>query len=1161
MRAANGDVNCAIAYCILNLLREDKMQEPPQTNTIDVGMREELRNEKLTTSAALQAGDDKDYPPQILAEAAETPHDGAIAESPIQIRKLRTKKERRKIAEEEIKTPATKDGELPKEEAPHEFCDMGKMRKRRRQLAAARKLYCDDLEKVNRLKNAKESQARHRRLMLKLTFHGGVTLLNLAFLVNYLIIDYQGYKLELVVLDFVLAAIFAVDFLVSFTQITMPFTLYFSHIDNLVDVITLFPPVVHMFIHFLDLKNVLWTLPDIFNTTRVLRFYRTFIKLRAEMHDEQLSFKLHEYTVEIMKFGLRIVIILFMCAGLVLFYVSITSTSDTAQFSYPMHFWDALYFCLVTFSTIGYGCIRPTTIGSKYFVVGLIFTVMVVFANQITGLADALQKLKVDVLGFRKGHKHIVVLAPRGDSRILLRFLKEYYMMQSEEKVDFLLLSFDPLTKELATALLDPKFNERCLGCLRSGTVDKEFLGTCNMAHAKALFILTDQHGTSAEIEDSNVIIFCREVHEQYGIAVPTYIVLAESEEQLAVQRLTLKGIEERPITTINTSVLKYKIMAKNIFTRGFIPLFEAMLANTEQYLKGNFPSANKYCHSVRHTEYTREFPSCFVGKPFISAVRTFYKGADAAAEIVVTYPMIMLLGVVTKIEEKGKLVTKLIINPYRYTIKAGDIAYMLHFANQVAFNKTWQRLKEECNVTVTNLRLKQHPGCDLEREPKMGAKIVPTDAVLTTEREVLRDANRPSEDNPFQRVAATRKMLCEGPEEKSAGKSILKKVMKNIAKCQPTSFRCQLRSGSMHDVNNEDLKGRIENHIVVCGFHKGLRHFVKSVRNCSNIPICFLFEGETPLTLQKMYTQYKGLLHFQGSADDLTCLTNASVASALHVIVLATINSRTKKDKRGLRDARTVMAARLILNFFPQVQITLEMKDFESLELMDYVPIESQRKLVSYVYWPNYMMGRVFVSSLLDTLPCRVFQSPHFIPLIDCLLKTSELENSCHRRSGISECDNLHSFLIPKHYTKNRLTFETLFNDLLDFDFPLICIGIYCCPALRTSAVDVTICTEFANMSNTDVPVVYLNPPPETVLNKGDYAMCVGFAGVDYGEDFSGRMSSRGSGSRVSVANPRAADVRAQNFGKLVAELNRRMKSSLNEIEEESEESAAAGT
>eukprot|EP01022_Parablepharisma_sp_SALTPOND_P003798 TRINITY_DN1156_c0_g1_i3.p1 TRINITY_DN1156_c0_g1~~TRINITY_DN1156_c0_g1_i3.p1 ORF type:complete len:1216 (+),score=116.59 TRINITY_DN1156_c0_g1_i3:5481-9128(+) len=1044
----------------------------------------------------------------------------------------------------------TKARDLKELEEKHEFCDMGKMRKRRRQLAVARKNYSEDLEKASKAKAAEEAAAKRRKLVFKISLHVIMTLLNLAFLVNYLTIDYLGFTAPLVILDFVLSVIFLVDFIYNFLQLTIPFSLYLSHIDNLVDIITLLPPVFHLFMYFLDLNDPLWTLPDMFNSTRVLRFYRTFNKLREETRDEQSFFALPKLTEEIVNFVLRIFIILFVCAGLVLFFVNINSNSSEPLFAYPMHFWDALYFCLVTFTTIGYGCIRPTKIESKYFVLGLIFAVMVTFANQITGLAEVLQKLKGDVLKFRKGYKHIVIYTPSDDVKILMRFLSEYYLTISEEKVNFLVLSNEPLSKELAAALLNPKYNEKCLGFLRANKVDKAFLEKCNMLQAKTLFILASQHSVNPEMEDSNVIFFVRLMHEQYQIGIPTYVVLAESDEKLAIKCSPSTETESQTlVNTVNISAIKYKIMAKHIFTRGFIPLVEALLTNTEQYLKGNFPSPMKFQHSINHVKYIKGLPEYFVGQYFSEVVKVLYRGTSKF--LAVGYPRILLLGIITKIEEKGKEKQKLFINPFKYKIRAGDLGYMLHFTSKSTFEQLWTKLCDDFDILQTNIQIRKR--LTKLRTLTEDNKVFPTDPVLNTEREILKNelnTNKP-EDNPFMTTAAARKAAISENSDKSDDnpKSILNKVLKAISKNQPKTYKCNLRSGHKYILSNEDLKSKIEGHIIVCGFHKGLRHFVKSVRDCSNLPICFLFEDETPPALYKLYTKHKSLFHFQGSADDLTSLTNAGVENAFHVLVLSSMEN-CQQGKARVRDLRAIMTTRLILNFFKGVHVTAEMKDFESLELMDYVPIESQRKFISYTYWPNYMMGRVFVSGLLDAFSSSAYNNPYLLTLLESILKTSEAGDACVRRLGISECGNLHSFRIPKNYTSKRTTFEVLFNDLLDFDFPLIVIGLFCCPMLRESTADIMTWNEFINLSYAEVPLLYLNPAPETVLNVGDFALCIGFTGVDFGPE---RKLPRKTVSRRSLqGGPKDFTARQQNFNKLMAELNRRINGDLQTIKEE---------
>jgi len=1064
--------------------------------------------------------------------------------------------------------------ETAKTEDPHESCDFKKVLQRRKKQAELRKFYSEDLEKLAKTHTEKALFYAKCKNVFRMMLNIMLIMLNVLFIVLYIVMDYTELMIELSICDFCVAIVLLIEYLVNYFQSGLYLYDYAFELSNLSDFLTFIAPVFHILIIYIPLKDSLWHIPDVFSSLRVLRFYRTLIKLFDESKERNF-FQISETAEELIKFALRLFVILIISAGLVHFFLELVSEDSL---DYTISFWDAVYFCIVTFSTIGFGCIRPTTTLSKYFVIALILFVLVLFANQVTGLSDSLRKFKSESLKLRKGKNHIIIYVPSIDIKALIRLLNDYYSLNNDDKTEFLVLSNEILTDELTAILLNPRYNTKCLGYLTITELNKSFIEQCNIANAKAIFILSNQNSSQPEIVDSNAGLFARIIHEQYHINVPTFIAFAESDEKFETEYDSM--VIYKKITAVNLSEIKYKILAKNIFTKGYISLIECLLAERDQYLKASsLPSPLKYKHSINHTEFSRELPEFFEGLRFEDAVMNLYKGPPSFAGK--GYPRILLIGVVTKIIEDATEKRKLLINPYKYKIKTGDIGYMLYFKDEQKFNLLWSEICSEFDEMHKNaLRPLVYLNKNTLKAPQ-STKVVPV--LFSTDREEIRKGKTDPEevhDLSFNNAIENQKKLYQESDSSSDSdsdsvsqesnketekkqksdfekarsrfKQCLKKMTEN--KKQVNDFKVKIKAGTTIALSTNDLRSKIEGHIVICGFHNAMRHFIDAVREISNIPICFIFEDHTPPALLKIFSNYTNIYHFQGSPSELSHLNNAACEKAFRIIVLTTVCSNcTLKD---MRDSRSILIARLISLFFPRIPMNVELKEFESLELLDKIPIESQRKLISYCFWPNYMIGDVFISNLFDMLPCRCNKSPGIARLIEVLSKNKEQFDI--NINKMSECSNLYSFQIPECYTLERMTYETLFSDLLASEIPFICLGIYPNPKMiireEFLPTENTPC-EFTDLSVTEVPLLFLNPPPETRLRPGDNALCIGLLGVS-GDTVGGLMTYRGLLTRraplQTVRDKKFQEITKLNYDKLIAELNERINGKGRNIEDE---------
>lgn len=91
--------------------------------------------------------------------------------------------------------------------------------------------------------------------------------------------------------------------------------------------------------------------------------------------------------------------------------------------------------------------------------------------------------------------------------------------------------------------------------------------------------------------------------------------------------------------------------------------------------------------------------------------------------------------------------------------------------------------------------------------------------------------------------------------------------------------------------------------------------------------------------------------------------LQNAAIKSCHCVIIL-----HHNPDGSAFADSYTVMSTRLIHQMYPSVKVILEIKHPNSLEFLEATPLKVQWDL-DYHFWPLFMSGNAFQSSLLENM------------------------------------------------------------------------------------------------------------------------------------------------------------------------------------------------
>jgi hypothetical protein len=168
----------------------------------------------------------------------------------------------------------------------------------------------------------------------------------------------------------------------------------------------------------------------------------------------------------------------FIGAGLVLGLNDLVPNSFSLE---HLNFVDALYFMIVTFSTLGYGDILPITSVSRILIWLGLFLLLIIVSDQLTKLANLLKFWGPGIEPFT-GKNHFIIIA---DDTINIDLFLNSLANNLGKKGDFIIISKD--IKPFSFSYYP--YNHTKL--INSRNVDLELLDLINYKEASAIFIFT----------------------------------------------------------------------------------------------------------------------------------------------------------------------------------------------------------------------------------------------------------------------------------------------------------------------------------------------------------------------------------------------------------------------------------------------------------------------------------------------------------------------------------------------------------------------------------------------------------------------------------------------------------------------------------------------
>ena len=288
--------------------------------------------------------------------------------------------------------------------------------------------------------------------------------------------------------------------------------------------------------------------------------------------------------------------------------------------------------------------------------------------------------------------------------------------------------------------------------------------------------------------------------------------------------------------------------------------------------------------------------------------------------------------------------------------------------------------------------------------------------------------------------------------------------------------------------------KDYISNHIIICGFHPSLLHFILPLRaqylSDDEIKWIIILSPILPEHLLRDLSHFNRIIYIQGSPLLPEDLFRANIIAAEKAVILSGEDSKMYTNIDSIKhestdydnkfheqnlDDETILIYKLLKKCNKNIQIMTELIYTSNIEyLLDTDNIQqlsNQKGIYSeYEYTRLYASGEIFTPKILDCLTCQSYYNLHLINIIELLLGGQRNNNDIKvkRLEKYYDLNNSNLYLIKVQDSHINQVYMDFYYFLLKHN--TIALALY-----RKSEID-----EFY--------YVYTNPQKTSLLKENDY-------------------------------------------------------------------------
>uniref|UniRef100_A0A8C1PFW6 Potassium channel, subfamily T, member 1 n=1 Tax=Cyprinus carpio TaxID=7962 RepID=A0A8C1PFW6_CYPCA len=658
---------------------------------------------------------------------------------------------------------------------------------------------------------------------------------------------------------------------------------------------------------------------------------------------------------------------------------------------------NALYFCIVTFSTVGFGDVTPQIWPSQLLVVVMICVALVVLPLQFEELIYLWMERQKSGGNYSRHRaqteRHVVLCVSTLKIDLLMDFLNEFYAHPHTQDHYVVILCPCEVDVQVRRILQIPLWSQRVI-YLQGSALKNQDLLRAKMDDAEACFILSSRNEADRMAADHQTILRAWAVKD-FAPNCPLYVQILKPENKFHVKFADHVVCEEE---------FKYAMLALNCLCPATSTLI-TLLVHTSRGQEGQQSpeqwqrmygrcSGNEVYHiRLGDSMFFREYNS----KSFTYAAFHAHKKYG-----------VCLIGV--KREDDKSI----LLNPGpRHIMSASDTCYYINIT------------KEENSAFILRQEEDQGKGrghCDILNSPSglpvhsiiasMGTVAMDFQNTSPTESGVKlapppeneQGSRRPS-IAPVLELADSASLLpcdllCDQSEDE-AGQSD-----EDVTPLMAVS--CQIRVGCEH-VFFEDAKAYgFKNKLIIVSAEtagNGLYNFIVPLRAYYRPrrelnPIVLLLDNLPDDHFLEAISCFPMVYYMGGTIDNLDSLLQCGVLYADNLVVVDK-ESTMSAEEDYMADAKTIVNVQTMFRLFPSLSIITELthpsnmrfmqfraKDCYSLALSKLEKKERDKgSNLAFMFRLPFAAGRVFSISMLDTLLYQCFVKDYMIPIVRLLL------------------------------------------------------------------------------------------------------------------------------------------------------------------------------
>uniref|UniRef100_A0A4W3K4E0 Potassium sodium-activated channel subfamily T member 2 n=1 Tax=Callorhinchus milii TaxID=7868 RepID=A0A4W3K4E0_CALMI len=685
---------------------------------------------------------------------------------------------------------------------------------------------------------------------------------------------------------------------------------------------------------------------------------------------------------------------------------------------------DSLYFCIVTFSTVGFGDVTPKIWPSKLLVVIMICVALVVLPIQFEQLAYLWMERQKSGGNYSRHRaqteKHVVLCVTSLKIDLLMDFLNEFYAHPRLQDYYVVILCPTEMDVQVRRVLQIPMWSQRVIYLQGSALKDQDLL-RAKMDNAEACFILSSRCEPDRTAADHQTILRAWAVKD-FAPKCPLYVQILKPENKFHVKFADHAVCEEE---------FKYAMLALNCICPATSTLITLLVHTSRgqdgpqspgqwQKLYGKCSGNEVYHIKVEESTFFAEYE----GKSFTYTSFHAHKKYGAC-----------LIGV--KREENKNI----LLNPGpRYIISSTDTCFYINIVKEE--NSAFKTHNEQNINSISNTTY--HGASRLPVHSiiaSMGTVAIdlqdasckpPSGPTLSLPSEGGKEGRRPSIAPVLEVADASSIQTCDllsdqsedeanqSDEEESSLPEYIKGYPPNspYIGSSPTlchllqekiSFCClRLDQGCQHNYSEDAKAYGFRNKLIIVSAEtagNGLYNFIVPLRAYYRPkkelnPIVLLLDNPPDVHFLEAICWFPMVYYMVGSIDNLDDLLRCGVTFAANMVVVDK-ESTMSAEEDYMADAKTMVNVQTLFRLFSSLSIITELthpanmrfmqfraKDCYSLALSKLEKKEREKgSNLAFMFRQPFAAGRVFSISMLDTLLYQSFVKDYMISITRLLL------------------------------------------------------------------------------------------------------------------------------------------------------------------------------